>query len=80
MARTLAWKINVAPRMAVEKTGPGKLATLMKLCFRVPRIKKNSKDPWDWYIYTYIWLIFKVNVGKHIIHGTYGLSKTVKKH
>ena len=25
MARTLAWKMNVAPRRDVEKTGPGKL-------------------------------------------------------
>ena len=25
-----------------------------------------------WYIYTYIWLIFMVNVGKCTIHGSYG--------
>ena len=24
------------------------------------------------YIYTYIWLIFMVNVGKYTIHGSYG--------
>ena len=26
-----------------------------------------------WYIYTYIWLIFMVNVGKYTIHGLFGL-------
>ena len=25
-----------------------------------------------WYIYTYIWLIYMVNVGKYTIHGSYG--------
>ena len=25
-----------------------------------------------WYIYTYIWLIFMVNVGEYTIHGSYG--------
>ena len=27
-------------------------------------------------IYTYIWLIFMVNVGKYTIHGSYGVPKT----
>ena len=25
-----------------------------------------------WYIYTHIWLIYMVNVGKYTIHGSYG--------
>ncbi len=37
-------------------------------------------NPWDWYnlptfttgIFTYIWLNFKINVGKYTIHGCYG--------
>ena len=36
---------------------------------------------WKWYpigsmygIYTYIWLIFMVNVGKYTIHGSYGIE------
>ena len=28
------------------------------------------------YIYTYIWLIFMVNVGKYTIHGSYGSVHT----
>jgi hypothetical protein len=27
-----------------------------------------------WYIYTYIWVIFRVNVGKYFIHGAYGIG------
>ena len=26
-----------------------------------------------WYIYLYIWLIFRANVGKYSIHGAYGI-------
>ena len=25
-----------------------------------------------WHIYTYIWVIFKANVGKYSMHGAYG--------
>ena len=30
------------------------------------------KDPWDWYTHVHGWLMFKVNVSKHTIHGSYG--------
>ena len=30
------------------------------------------------YIYTYIWLIFMVNVAKYSIHGYYGVCKALK--
>ena len=30
------------------------------------------KDPWDWCTHIHGWLMFKVNVGKHTIHGSYG--------
>ena len=29
-------------------------------------------DPWDRYIYLHGWLTFMVDVGKYIIHGSYG--------
>ncbi len=29
-------------------------------------------------IFSYIWLIFMVNVGKYTIHGSYGLEKNLK--
>ena len=32
----------------------------------------SQNNPWDWYIYLHDWLIFKVNVGKYTIHGSYG--------
>ena len=28
-------------------------------------------------IFTYIWLMFMVNVGKYTIHGSYGLYRTI---
>ena len=31
------------------------------------------KDPCMVYLYTYIWLMFMVNVGKYSIHGSYGI-------
>ena len=27
-----------------------------------------------WYMFTYIWLVFMVNVGKYAIHGSYGFG------
>ena len=32
---------------------------------KVFRYPKCPEDPWDWYIYLYIWLIFMVHVGKY---------------
>ena len=31
-------------------------------------------------IFTYIWLIFMVNVGKYTVHGSYGISQKMYKH
>ena len=31
-------------------------------------------------MYTYIWLILMVNVGKHTIHGSYGVGKYYGKY
>ena len=33
-----------------------------------------------WYIYLYIWLIFRANVGKYSIHGAYGMWNLRLKH
>jgi hypothetical protein len=30
-------------------------------------------------IFTYIWVIFKANVGKYSIHGAYGIEEPIKK-
>ena len=36
---------------------------------------KNSIPRWSMYgIFTYIWVIYRVNVGKYIIHGSSGIS------
>ena len=32
----------------------------------------SQNNPWDWYTHLHVWLIFKVNVGKYTIHGSYG--------
>ena len=28
-------------------------------------------DPWGWHIYIHEWMVFMVNVGTYIIHGSY---------
>ena len=32
----------------------------------------TQRDPWNWYTHVHGWLMFKVNVSKHTIHGSYG--------
>jgi len=37
--------------------------------------KPNSYpyDPWRWYIYRHDWVIFRANVGKYAIHGSFAI-------
>ena len=44
---------------------------LVKLHPFVNMLDKPMTDPWDNCVFTYIWLIFRVNVGEYTIHGFY---------
>jgi len=43
--------------------------------FFVVSFQKNGGKKYMYGIYTYIWLIYMVNVGKYTIHGYYGWWK-----
>ena len=63
-----AWKINPKTQEKLRR-------------FRWMGKKRGSYPIGSMYaIYTYIWLIFMVNVGKYAIHGSYGYRKPNIKH